>query len=280
VAADWYVEQELRYPSLSTTTNPTGTRQRAAVHGAGSPNAAGLRRPPSKGEPDLPLDGDVPPAAAWECRLGTKVRGRQPTHHRDRREGVVRLCNGGRRAALGMVLAGLVALTALAACAPGGRAGASASPSPTGMSDAQIQVLVNQLVQCVRENGAPGMPDVTVRNGHVIVPDESTVDEATRRNVESALQACKAIEDRIPPSALNDQGNQAERRGPTAADVPKLRQFAACIRQHGVPEWPDPKADGTFPIRGTPLEREGKSARLSAAWQACRQYWDGGITGS
>jgi hypothetical protein len=44
-----------------------------------------------------------------------------------------------------------------------------------------------------------------------------------------------------------------------------------------VPQWPDPSADGSFRIAGTPLGTEGKSARILAAQQACRQYWDKGI---
>jgi hypothetical protein len=58
----------------------------------------------------------------------------------------------------------------------------------------------------------------------------------------------------------------------------KLRDFAKCIREHGIPEWPDPKSDGTFPIAGTPIQAEGKSSgRLSTAVEACKQYWDEGI---
>ena len=40
----------------------------------------------------------------------------------------------------------------------------------------------------------------------------------------------------------------------------------------------DPKADGSFPVAGTPLAAEGKSARLLAVFQACSKYWDGGIS--
>jgi hypothetical protein len=43
------------------------------------------------------------------------------------------------------------------------------------------------------------------------------------------------------------------------------------MREHGVPEWPDPKADGTFPIVGTEIEREGKSPRVVRAGQACKE---------
>jgi hypothetical protein len=171
-----------------------------------------------------------------------------------------------------MVVVGVLAVAALAGCAGGGRTAATASPSASGMSDAQLQVLVNNLVQCIRQNGAPGMPDVPVRNGHVVVPDPNSVDQATKQNFEAARQACKAVEDRIPASVLSDNSQQSG--GPTAADVPKLRVFARCMRENGQPDWPDPKPDGSFP--GQDL-RQGKTPQFRAAIEACQQYWDGPI---
>jgi hypothetical protein len=169
----------------------------------------------------------------------------------------------------------MLALPALAGCAGGGRAGATASPSASGMTDAQLQVLVNNLVQCVRQNGAPGMPDVPVRNGHIVLPDENTVDEATKQNVDAARQACKTVEDRIPPGVLDTNSRDNQRSGgPTAADVPKEREFAKCMRENGQPDWPDPKADGSFP--GQDL-RQGKTPQFRAAMDACQKYWDGPI---
>ena len=174
----------------------------------------------------------------------------------------------GWRTAAGMVLIGLLGL---AACG-GGKAGAgpAASPSAGGTSDAQLQVLVDDLVQCIRQHGAPGMPDVPVRNGHIVLPEKNSVDQATQQNVPAARQACKAVEDRIPPSVLDDRTDQPS--GPTAAAVPKLREFARCMRNNGEPDWPDPKADGTFPGQD---RREGKTPQFRAAIEACRQYWDG-----
>lgn len=192
--------------------------------------------------------------------------------------GIVRVCTGGRRTATGIVLIGMLTLPALAGCAGGGHTEATASPSASGMTDAQLQVLVNNLLQCVRQHGAPGMPDVPVRNGHIVLPDENTVDQATKQNIDAARQACKAVEDRIPPSVLsNDNPDSQQSGGPTAADVPKLRAFAKCMRDNGVPDWPDPKADGSFPQQDDPVARQGKTPQLVAAVQACRQYWDGPI---
>jgi hypothetical protein len=175
---------------------------------------------------------------------------------------------GGRWTAAVVVLIGVVAT---AGC--GGGPAASPSPSPSGMSDAQLQVLVNNLVQCVRQHGAPGMPDVPVRNGHIALPDENTIDQATRQNVEAARAACKAVEDRIPTAVLQ---NSSDRQGaPNAADVPKMRQFAQCMRQNGEPTWPDPNADGTFP-GGDQIMARGKTV-VGPKIKICQKYYDGPI---
>jgi hypothetical protein len=52
------------------------------------------------------------------------------------------------------------------------------------------------------------------------------------------------------------------------------------MREHGIPEFPDPKADGTFPIIGTPLENAGNSEAARSAMDACKVIYDGKITPS
>jgi hypothetical protein len=174
----------------------------------------------------------------------------------------------------------LTGLLVLAGCGSGKGADAAPSASPS-MSDAQIQTIINQLVQCIRDNGAPGMPDVKVQNGRVVDPDENAVDDATKQNFDSALTACASIKNKLPPSVFgegSDGQDRTQRQLPTAEDLPALRKFAQCMRDNGIPEWPDPKADGTFPIVGTALESEGKSPRIVNAAHGCQQYWSGGIT--
>jgi hypothetical protein len=173
-------------------------------------------------------------------------------------------------------------LLALGGCSGVGY-NAGPSPSPTGLTDDQIRVVIAELVDCIRKNGAPGMPDVQVRNGKVIEPDENSVDEATKRNVDAAMAACESIKKRLPDSVFRDddtdqQTETDQREGPGPEDVPVLKKFAQCMRENGMPEWPDPKADGTFPIIGTPLEAEGKSKRLLDTWAKCKQHWDRTIT--
>ena len=45
----------------------------------------------------------------------------------------------------------------------------------------------------------------------------------------------------------------AQDNGVSAADLEHIRRYAGCLRQHGMPTWPDPKPDGSFPVVGTPL---------------------------
>lgn len=181
-----------------------------------------------------------------------------------------------RRSIAALALAGLCSL---AACSAGGSQ-AAPSASASSLTDAQLQVLVDDLVRCIRANGAPGMPDVEVEDGRVTDPDEALADEATKRNAESALEACQSVKDRIPASAFEPQVDgreEAEDPGPRPEDVPALRQFAECMRNNGITEWPDPRGDGTFPY-DSPVAEEGKSPRVMAAYGACRQYWAGNLT--
>jgi hypothetical protein len=57
---------------------------------------------------------------------------------------------------------------------------------------------------------------------------------------------------------------------PTQEQMRKLLRYAECMRANGVPEWPDPTADGEFPIKGTGLEAEIKSPRVTQASEACK----------
>jgi hypothetical protein len=159
---------------------------------------------------------------------------------------------GGRGAAgvgLGMVLL----LAGLAGCTAS--SGSAAATTTTGQQDAAA--VWHQLVQCARTHGMPNLPDPRIdSNGQAHFPDG--LPDPPR----SVQQACQSIYDRLPASARGDAA-----RPP--ADIQGLLRFAGCMRQHGVPDFPDPKADGTFPLAGTSLGREGKTPRTIRAMQAC-----------
>jgi hypothetical protein len=62
---------------------------------------------------------------------------------------------------------------------------------------------------------------------------------------------------------------------PNAATIQQLQRFAQCIREHGIPNWPDPKSDGSFPISGLSLGDPKKSPVIMTATNACNQYHEG-----
>lgn len=150
----------------------------------------------------------------------------------------------------------------------GGRSAASASPPPSAATDAQILAVGREYAQCVRTHGVAGFPDPVVADGRLgwrVTGD--TNPKQLLANNKSARDACGPILDRLPPSAI-------KRPSFSPQEMRDLLRFAQCMRQHGYPDWPDPRADGTFQLPPS-VQAEGKSPRRIAAGQACDQYLDG-----
>jgi hypothetical protein len=161
----------------------------------------------------------------------------------------------------------------LSACSSGGTASAGASPSSSANVQRALE-LGRRLAQCARDHGYPNFPDPVMDGNKIVWPvDIGGTNVRDQLSTVSEIPECKAIMDQI-------QAQNHSSAPITAADLQKLRQFAKCIREHGIPEWPDPKADGTFPISGTPLETEGRSERFMTAVDACKQYYSKRITTS
>jgi hypothetical protein len=176
---------------------------------------------------------------------------------------------GGRLVARALLAGVLLATPVVTACGAHGATG-QASASPSAMSDAQIQAIGRELAQCIRDHGVPGLPDPTVENGRLILPSGAT-DNIPQDQGDAAMAACRSIANRLPPSALGDNGD-ASRAPLSAADLAKARQLAQCLRQHGLTDFPDPSADGVFDLTGTSMAHEGKSERMRVAFEACQQY--------
>jgi hypothetical protein len=152
-------------------------------------------------------------------------------------------------------------------CQSGG-AQPSASTAPPAGSQQQIAAVAREYAQCMRDHGVPSFPDPTISDGNVSYGASDSVKAAPA--LPEAQQACKSISERLSqlPGGKNWQ--------PTAADRVKLLEFAKCVREHGVPEWPDPDADGRFTI-SSKLEDENPQTRIYPAHAACKQYWDGSV---
>ncbi|MEV4755933.1 hypothetical protein AB0J86_12575 [Micromonospora sp. NPDC049559] len=159
-----------------------------------------------------------------------------------------------------VVVAALAGLTGCRAESPA----ATPSPAASGLGEAQIVAILEEHAQCVRDHGVAGFQPPRLADGRIQGKGEAPAG-ADQEAVMAALDACDAIARRLPQSLWR-------KPDPTAADLDKLRQLAACLRQHGFPDWPDPDARGRFAIRGTPMEQAVKGDSGRDAFDACRQY--------
>jgi hypothetical protein len=139
---------------------------------------------------------------------------------------------------------------ALAACSPDGQHPAS-SPAASASPDSQTAAIVH----CYRTHGDPGFPDP------VYDPSDGRW-HFDRGNPASAplstQQACRHL---VPSVSSTPPVPQAQFRA--------LVRLAQCIRQHGVPNWPDPNPEGQFPL---PPSLLNKTPATVHATQACGRY--------
>jgi hypothetical protein len=157
----------------------------------------------------------------------------------------------GATAAVGVGL--VVLLAGLAGCSA---SGGSWAATTTSGQQAAVAVL-REFVRCARANGMPNLPDLRLdSNGQVGVPP------GTPEPPKRVERACRSIWERLPASASGEQ-----ERPP--ADMQALLRFARCMREHGIADFPDPQADGRFPLPAS--LRGGKTPSFLRANQACRQ---------
>jgi hypothetical protein len=143
----------------------------------------------------------------------------------------------------------LGALTLLTACG-------SSSNGDTAPAAGQEQP--RKFAQCIRDNGVPDFPDPDAQ-GNFRGPAHEQQDNPKFR---AALEACRD---------LAPGGEHEQNRG-SPAFVEQARKFAQCIRDNGVPDFPDPGPDGTF--RGQSHELQGDPT-FQAALQTCRSKLPG-----
>jgi hypothetical protein len=157
---------------------------------------------------------------------------------------------------------------AVASGCQSGDAHQSTSPTPSASNPQQIPALALEYSRCVRDHGIPSFPDPTISDGNISYGTDDSMKAAVVAHPD-AIAACKSIQDRISQAGGKNQQL-------TAAEKQKLVEFAGCVRKHGVPEWPDPDADGRFTLTDK-LESEAPETRIYPAFEACKQYWEGSV---
>jgi len=127
---------------------------------------------------------------------------------------------------------------------------------PTTSSTASLASAWHQVVVCARAHGMPGLQDPRIdeRTGKAIFPAGLNIPAETEH-------ACQHLVDRLVPNT--------EAQPPTPAQMAALLRFARCLRSHGIADWPDPRADGTFvaDARIAPLLKSAFRSQLMACEQ-------------
>jgi hypothetical protein len=154
----------------------------------------------------------------------------------------------GNRLARRLVPALLLVPLLLAACGHNGEAGGS----PVDEAEAG-----RTYAQCMRDNGVPDFPDPDA-NGQLRGPGHEQQDNPTFR---VAMEKCR---DLAP-------GGEHQRSDP--ASVEQMRKFSQCMRDNGLPDYPDPDPDGR--VRG-PGHEQQDNPTFRAAMETCRQKLPGG----
>lgn len=133
--------------------------------------------------------------------------------------------------------------------------GASSTPSVKPSTNGHEMAL--KFAQCMRENGV-NMADPEPGKGIMMKFDQST----NRETVDKAMEACKEFR----PAG----GTGA---GPGGQNGEALLKFAQCMRDNGVPAFPDPSGNG---LRITP--EIGEDPDFPAAQQKCGKEFLPGAT--
>ncbi|MER7439183.1 hypothetical protein [Micromonospora avicenniae] len=134
----------------------------------------------------------------------------------------------------------------------GGGAAATASASPvTQLGDDERRL---RFTTCMRENGVD-MPDPEPGSGQRLRFGKGTDPE----EIEAAMEKCRQY---LP--------NGGEKLKLNPEQLEQARKLAACMRENGVPEFPDPQPDGGIRLRLDELNV--KAPEVRAAMEKCRQY--------
>jgi hypothetical protein len=137
--------------------------------------------------------------------------------------------------------------------------GREAAPANTDAAPVDPQDAGLLYAECMRDNGVPDFPDPNADGSFALGHDEFDRDDPTFLG---AMEECR---DLAPGGEHQNTGDPAT--------VEQMREFSQCMRDNGLPDFPDPDADGR--LRGIGHEDQG-DPQYQAAMETCREKLPGG----
>jgi len=129
---------------------------------------------------------------------------------------------------------------------------ATASAAVAQQTSADREDTALAYAQCIRDNGYAEFPDPTPGEGikFLLKPGDAP-------RFQKAATACRDL----APEGLRDHDVSPE-------ELDGLVRLAQCVRENGIPKFPDPNAKGSFDLHD--LGIQPGDARLEGAMAACR----------
>ena len=162
-----------------------------------------------------------------------------------------------------LMLAGCAAKTGVDGVATANGAPTAATSSAPAAANDKASAL--KFSQCMREHGMTWFPDPQAGGGLQIKIPPGT----DKTKVDAAMEACKKF---MP------NGGQPMKADPAALE--QMRQMAKCMRANGVPNFPDPSANGEIRIDGSKVGMGPGDATFDAAQKKCEKYMPKGPKGT
>jgi hypothetical protein len=133
-----------------------------------------------------------------------------------------------------------IALALVAAgCGGGSGSGGGAVATSTTAGSAAREAAARQFVQCARQNGIPNLQDPTVNaHGDLELPTSPPGLSERSPLVQHVIQVCGHFL----------QGVLTTREGNNQQGDDALVRFSQCMRQHGLPSFPDPNFSQNPPL--------------------------------
>lgn len=156
---------------------------------------------------------------------------------------------------------GVANIVATTASEPGNAVG-----TPTTSTGSQGNPVA--YAQCMRSHGIPDFPDPNANGNFTIQAGPGSDLDPSSPAFQSADNACKAF--KPVASAAQKQQRRAQ-----------MLKHSQCMRSHGIPDFPDPNADGSIMISGHPgSDLNPNNPTFQAAQKACQSLLPGGKSGA
>ncbi|MGI5226307.1 hypothetical protein [Actinoallomurus sp. CA-142502] len=163
-----------------------------------------------------------------------------------------------------------VAAAAFGTAGCGGSGGSSSASSSTAAGGkATTSTKAVRYAQCMRTHGVPSFPDPTADGRSTIIMKKGTDMDPDSPKFKAAQQACKAYAPSGQARGAQDPKQQAQ-----------MLKYVTCMRQNGVPDFPDPQ-NGAIIFKGGPGQGvDPNSPQFKAATQKCQKLLPAGAPGA